>query len=181
MAKLTQTIDIDSIPCGQLATKYCELDSHETLQHVLNTSTVAKKLQKFQPHALEESDGKRFVLIEGCTKSFLLKHIACQWEKKLMLTIFKIVLLVFLCDPNIYPAGYISLQSFQTIFCKGDPEERAKEIVISCSDFILASNGNDVTFLLNGYDEFPDNLKRTAYLLIFLIEQCYVLFSTGVS
>ena len=65
MAKLTQTGDINSIASGQLGPKHRhKLDSHKTLEHILNTSTVTKQVAKILI-PLEESVGKRFVLIEG--------------------------------------------------------------------------------------------------------------------
>ncbi|XP_065885602.1 protein NLRC3-like isoform X1 [Dysidea avara] len=160
MAKLTQTGDIDSIASGQLAPKHHKLDSHETLQHVLNTSTVTKQVAEILT-PLEESDGKRFVLIEGAPgigKSFLLKHIACQWGKKLLLSMFKIVLLVCLRDPNIWRVTSIS--DLLKIFCKGYTDKRADKISTACSDYLLANDGKDITLLLDGYDELPENLKK---------------------
>ncbi|XP_065886389.1 protein NLRC5-like [Dysidea avara] len=162
MAKLTQTGDIDSIASGQLAPKRRKLDSHETLQHVLNTSTVTKQVAEILT-SLEESDGERFVLIEGAPgigKSVLLKHIACQWGKTLLLTLFKIVLLVCLRDPNIWRVTSIS--DLLCLFCEGD--SKAKEISIACSDYLFANGGKDITFLFDGYDEFPAELQKSSLI-----------------
>ena len=163
MAKLTQTGDIDSIASGQLAPKHHrKLDSHETLQHVLNTSTVTKQVAEILT-PLEESDGKRFVLIEGAPgigKSVLLKHIACQWGKTLLLTLFKIVLLVCLRDPNIWQVTSIS--DLLCLFCEGDC--KAKEISTACSDYLFANGGKDITFLFDGYDEFPAELQKSSLI-----------------
>ena len=162
MAKLTQTGDIDSIASGQLAPKRCKLDSHETLQHVLNTSTVTKQVAEILT-SLEESDGERFVLIEGAPgigKSVLLKHIACQWGKTLLLTLFKIVLLVCLRDPNIWQVTSIS--DLLCLFCEGD--SKAKEISTACSDYLFANGGKDITFLFDGYDEFPAELQKSSLI-----------------
>ncbi|XP_065885615.1 protein NLRC5-like isoform X2 [Dysidea avara] len=161
MAKLTQTGDIDSIASGQLVPKHHrKLDSQETLQHVLNTSTVTKQVAEILT-PLEESDGKRFVLIEGAPgigKSFLLKHIACQWGKKLLLSMFKIVFLVCLRDPNIW--SITSISDLLKIFCKGYTDKRTDEISTACGDYLLANGGKDITLLLDGYDELPENLKK---------------------
>ena len=160
IAKLTQKGDIDSIAKGQLAPKFCRLDSHETLQHVLNTSTVTKEVAEILT-PLEEDNGKRFVLIEGAPgigKSVLLKHIACEWGKKLLLTTFKIVLLVCLRNPNVWQIK--SVCDLLKLFCKGDTEKRGNEIAIICSDYILANSGKHMALLLDGYDEFPEDLKK---------------------
>ena len=82
----------------------------------LNTSTVTKQVAEILS-PLEE--GGRFVLIEGgpgIGKSVLLKHIACQWGKKFILKMFKIVSLVRLHDPNIQ--SITSISDLLKPFCK---------------------------------------------------------------
>ena len=160
LAKLTQTGDISSITDGQLAPKRQKLDSHETLQHVLDTSTVTKDVAEILT-PLEESDGKRFLLIEGAPgigKSVLLKHIACHWGKKLLLTAFKIVLLVCLRDSTIWQAKSIS--DLLCLFCEG--YSKAKEISTVCSDYFFVNGGKDVAFLFDGYDKFPEDLQKSS-------------------
>jgi len=163
IAKLTQTGDIDSIASGHLAPKYLrKLDSHETLQRVLNTSTVTKQVAEILT-PLEEREGKRFILIEGAPgigKSVLLKHIACQWGKKFLLTMFKIVLLVCLRDPSIWRVT--SIGDLLCLFCEGD--SKAKEISTACSDYLFANSGKDITFLFDGYDELPEDPKKSSLI-----------------
>ena len=162
MAKLIQTGDIDLVASGYLAANHHH--KIEILQHVLNTSSVTKEVSEILT-PLEKSDGKRFVLIEGAPgigKSVLLKYIALQWGKKVLLTTFKIVLLICLRDPNIWKVT--SVQDLLKLFCKGDTEEKAKEIAMPCSDYLLANGGKDVTFLLDGFDEFPEHLKKKSLI-----------------
>jgi len=165
MAKLIQTGDIDSVASGQLASKhYHKLDNHEIVQHVLNTSSITKEVSEILT-PLERSDGQKFVLIEGAPgigKSVLLKHIAMQWGKTVLLTTFKIVLLICLRDPNVWKV--MSVHDLLKLFCKGDTQEKATEIAMSCSDYLLANGGKDVTFLLDGYDEFPEHLKKNSLI-----------------
>ena len=160
MVKLTQTGDIDAVASGQLP-PHCKLDSHKTLQHVLNTSTVTKDVAEILT-ALEKED-KIFVLVEGAPgigKSFFLKQIAYQWGKKLLLTMFKMVILVCLRDPNIWQATSICHLLF--LFCEGD--SKAKEIAAVCSDYLLANGGKDITFLFDGYDELPGDLQKSSLI-----------------
>ena len=164
MAKLYQTGDIDSIASSQLALKRHKIDNNKTLQHVLSTSTITKQVAEILT-PLEENDGKRFVLIEGAPgigKSVLLKHIACQWEKKSFLAMFKIVLLVCLRDPNIWQVT--SICDLLKLSCKGYTEGKAKEIATACSEYLLANDGKDITFLLDGYDELPYNLRKNSLI-----------------
>ena len=136
LAKLTQTGDIGLIPGSQLASKYHRKQvSNVTLKYILNTSTVTKQVAEILA-LLEKSGGERFVLIEGAPgtgKSVLLKHIACQWGKKLLLTTFKIMLLVSLHDFKIWQAT--SIRELLCLFCEG--ATKAKDISKACSDYLL--------------------------------------------
>ena len=162
MAKLIQTGDIDSVASGQLVPKRHKLDSHDSLQHILNTSTITKEVAEILT-PLEDNSNQKFVLIEGAPgigKTFLLKHIACQWGRKLLLPMFKIVLLICLRDPIVW--GITSIRDLLCLFCEGDT--RAVDIATACSDYLHANGGKDITFLFDGYDEFPENLKVTSLI-----------------
>jgi len=162
IAKLIQTGDIDSVASGQLVPKRHKLDSHDTLQHILNTSTMTKEVAEILA-PLEDNSSQKFVLIEGAPgigKTFLLKHIAYQWGKKLLLSMFKIVLLIFLRDPIMWQIT--SIRDLLCLFCEGDT--KAVNIATACSDYVLANGGSDITFLFDGYDEFPEDLKATSLI-----------------
>ena len=164
MAKLIQTGDIDSVASGRLAHIQCKLGNHKVLQHVLNTSIVTKEIAEIIT-PLEKNDSQKFVIIEGAPgigKTALLKYIAFQWAKKLYLSSFTIVLLVCLRDPNIWQVT--SLFDLLKLFCKGDTKESAAGIATACSHYILSNGGKDITFLFDGYDEFPDNLKKNSLI-----------------
>ena len=165
MAKIIQTGDTESVVSGQLASKhYHKLDDHEKLQNVLYNSNCTKKVAEILT-PLEISDGQKFVLIEGAPgigKSVLLKHIAFQWGKKILLKTYKILLLVCLRDPNIWKLG--SICDLLLLFCKGDSNEKAADITSSCSDYLLANGGKDVVFLFDGYDELPEHLKKNSLI-----------------
>jgi len=162
MAKLLQTGDIDSIANSQLLSKRYKLDNHETVQHILDTSTVTKEVAEILT-PLEDNASQKFVLIEGAPgigKTVLLKHIAYRWSKKLLLSMFKVVLLICLRDPSIWEVT--SICDLLCLFCEGDA--KAGDIATACSDYLLANGGRDVVFLFDGYDEFPENLKVNSVL-----------------
>ena len=165
MAKLIQTGDTESVVSGQLASKhYHKLDGHEKLQNVLHKSNCTKEVAEILT-PLEISDGQKFVLIEGAPgigKSVLLKHIAFQWGKKVLLTMYKILLLVCLRDPNIWKIT--SVCDLLLFYCKGDSNEKATDISTSCSDYLLANGSKDVAFLFDGYDELPEHLKKNGLI-----------------
>ena len=74
---------------------------------------------------------------------------------------FKIVLPICLRDPNIWQVT--SLCDLR-LFCKGYTEERAKDIAKTCSDYLLSNDGKGITLLFDGYDEFPEHLKRNGLI-----------------
>jgi len=138
---------------SQLTLKHhSKLDNHRILQHF---STVTKDIAEILT-TLEDIDGERFILIEGAPgigKTILLKHIAFQWGKKMLLKTFKMVFLVCLRDPNIQ-----QVESVNELFllCGGLTE-------VACSNF-LANHGEDITFLFDGYDEFPVHLQKSSLI-----------------
>ncbi|XP_065905537.1 protein NLRC5-like [Dysidea avara] len=161
MAKLVQTGDIESVVEGQ----------HTYKTHMLSTSTVTKEIAEILT-PLEKSISKKLILIEGAPgigKSVLLKHIAFKWAHKLILERFKIVLLICLRDPSVHKI--MSVSNLIQLFLKGDA--KAKEISTACSDYLFSNGGKDVAFLLDGYDEFPDELQTDS--LIADILNCKVL------
>ena len=135
-----------------------ELDSHQPLQEVLNTSKVTKEFEEILA-PLETSNDPQFILIEGAPgigKSALLKEIAYRWGKQEILQKFKLVLLIYLRDPAVQEMSLVDdlLQSF----CKRD--RRIAEIASVCSTYFSENNGEGLAFLFDGYDECPENLRK---------------------
>ncbi|XP_065920395.1 protein NLRC5-like isoform X2 [Dysidea avara] len=159
MSRLIQKGVIDSVVGSQSASKS---DNQDTIQHVVNTSVVTKKVADILT-PLEKGDNQKLILIEGAPgigKSVLLKHIAIAWGNKMLLCMFKLVLLICLRDPSIQQVT--SIRDLLQLFCKGDT--KAAELSTLCSDYLLANGGKDVTFLFDGYDEFPDNLQKNSLM-----------------
>ena len=166
IAQLIQMHDIDeitSLASNQSVPKcqqYPKLDSHEPLQRVsLDRSTVTEELTEILA-PVEQSEGPQFVLIEGAPgigKSVLLKEIAYRWGKKLLLKMFKVVLLICLRDPSVQQA--VSVSDLLKHFYEGN--RRAAESAAAC----LAKNGGKgLMFLFDGFDEFHTELRRSSLI-----------------
>ena len=134
------------------------------IEELLGTSKTTKEIQEILA-PLEETNSPSFILIEGAPgigKSILLKEIAYRWGKNQVLQNFELVLLVVLRDP--------SLQEITTIddlllsFCIGD--KNATKIVGNCSQYLFETSGKTLTLLLDGYDEYPENLRNEKDSLI---------------
>ena len=185
MAKLTCAGNIDDIPSmanGQLIpTHYCNQDnSRESLKEVLKNSTATKEITEILA-VLENKDYSCFVLIEGppgIGKSVLLKEISHRWANKQLLQTYKLVLLFCLRDPMVQKAK--SIDNLLQLYCKGD--ERASEIVNASSDQLFDNGGKDLTLLLDGFDELPEDLRKNSLIADILkrqvLPQCGLVLSS---
>ena len=165
MIRLIHKGGIDSFTSNQSVPKHYlkKLDSHESLQEVLDSSTVTKELTEILA-PLEQSKDPQFILIEGAPgigKSFLLKEIAYRWGNKQLLKTFKLVLLVCLRDPSVQKAKLIK-DLFQ-LFCYHQ-DIRATEISVACHDFFVQNGGKDIVFLFDGLDECLDTLQENGLI-----------------
>ena len=157
MAELMHAGDITSVMSEQPAVKRAKLDSHK----ILDTSKATKEIEEILS-PLEKSKGGSFVLIEGAPgigKTVLLKEIAYRWAEKQLLQKFELVLLLYLRDPSLQKIKSIS--DILNLFCKGDDNP---EVVRACSEYLLQSGGKNITFLLDGYDEYPEHLQKSSLI-----------------
>ena len=167
MAELMAVGKIDDIPSKAndllVPTHHYKQDSsHESLKEVLDDSTVTKEIGEILA-MLENKEFSCFVLIEGSPgigKSVLLKEISYRWAKKQLLQTYKLVLLLCLHDPMIQQAK--SIDDLLHLYCKGD--KRASDIVSACSDKLLDNGGKDVTLVLDGFDELPEELQKNSLI-----------------
>ena len=87
MAEFVERGHIDvvvSVTSTDASIKSPELDRHQPLQEVLNTSKVTKEVEEILS-PLETNNDPQFILIEGAPgigKSALLKEIAYRWGKQ---------------------------------------------------------------------------------------------------
>ena len=166
VAQVIQTGDIDeitSLVSKQSVTKHHpKLVSDESLQEVLDSSTVTKELTEILA-PLEQSKDPQFILIEGAPgigKSILLKEIAYRWGNKQLLKTFKLVLLVCLRDPTVQQVSLI--KHLLQLFCNRE-DTRAKHISTACNYFVQ-NDGKDLAFLFDGFDEYPETLQKNSLI-----------------
>ena len=125
--------------------KYMQGHSDVPLAQTLTTKDI--------PDIFE--DRSNLILIDGSPgigKTFLSKEIAYRWACKNLLLNEKLVLLVFLRNPDI-----LKIQSIRDLihfFYEFDPEQA--EYSAECAKWISDSNGKNITIILDGYDEISD-------------------------
>ena len=143
---------------------HSDLDNHDLLQEVLDSSTVTKELTEILD-PLEQSKDPQFILIEGAPgigKSVLLQEMAYRWGNKQLLKTFKLVLLVCLRDPTIQKAS--SFRQLLQLFCTRE-DTRATQISIACNDYFVQSDGRGLVFLFDGFDEYPEALQKNSLIV----------------
>ena len=128
-------------------------------QEQLKTSKDIKEI--FAP----SKDGKEpcSILIEGAPgigKTVLSKEIAVQWSNGQLLLATTLLFLVFLRDPLVRMIN--SLKDLVKYYYRSD--ESSDTIASSCAEYLLKSNGDNVTFIFDGYDEYPENLRQTGFI-----------------
>ena len=173
MAELMYSGNIISVTGSQSVVK------HAKCQKVLDTSTTTKEIKEILA-PLENSKDPCYILIEGAPgigKSVLLKEIAYRWGKKELLQKFEFVILVSLCDPSLKLIKCVD--DLLQLFCKGD--KNATKIVSACSEYLLANGGKSLTLLLDGYDEYPEDLCECSLVASILQRQVLPLCGLVVS
>ena len=182
LAKLMHTGDIDKVALvtsQQFGMKHAKLGNHEKFEKAFETSRTTKEIEEILA-PLEESKKSCFVLIEGAPgigKSVLLKEIAYRWGNKELLQKFEFVLLVSLRDPSLQQIKCVD--DLLQLFCKGD--KNATEIVSACSEYLFANGGKSLTLLLDGYDEYPEDLRECSLVASILQRQVLPLCGLVVS
>ena len=108
---------------------------------------------------LEITNKPQTILIEGAPgigKTILLKQIAYNWAELEMLQKYELLLLVYLRDPTVQKVTSLK-ELLQYICSKHNIEGHEFAIIFR---YISCSQGKTLTFLFDGYDEMPEELRN---------------------
>ena len=129
--------------------------NHQPLQGDDTTRVTTEVTEIFC--TLNTCKRQKLILIEGpegIGKTILLKEIAYRWGNKQLLEMFKLVILVCLQDPRVHKIE--SLVDLLQYFCKENCLPRtATENIVACSDQIFESDGKDIAFFFDSFEEIP--------------------------
>ena len=116
-----------------------------------NTSKITNKIDEML--SIFDTSEPQFMYVEGAPgigKTFLIQEIARKWGKGEVLMRFKVVLIVRLRE-----SASRSFISFEELLKSFFPGENVTDEVILCSKYFSAKSGEEVLFLVDGFDEMP--------------------------
>ena len=154
-AKAIQSTHVDDLTFST----YPQNNSLEESQDQVKTSKDIKEI--FAPS--KDACEPRCILIEGAPgigKTFLSKEITSQWANGLLLVNEILVFLISLRDPLVQ--NIISVKDLVKYYYQFD--ESSDTIASSCAKHLLQSDGEHVTLVLDGYDEYPENQRWNGFI-----------------
>ena len=125
------------------------LQGNDTTKITSNVAEIFSRLNLCKHRKLILIEGP-----EGIGKTILLKEIVYRWANKQLLETFKLVILVHLQDPRVHKIK--SLAGLLQYFCEENClSGTATENIIACSDQIFESDGKDIAFFFDSFEEIP--------------------------
>ena len=158
VTKVTQKIQSDEIDTI-MSPSSSQMASPEQPQEQVKTSKDVQEI--FAPN--KDGQEPRRILIEGAPgigKTVLSKEIAVKWADGLLLVNEILVFLIFLRDPLVRTIK--SLKDLVKYYYQFD--ESSENVASSCAEYLLHSRGKNVTFIFDGYDEYPENLQLNGFI-----------------
>ena len=126
-----------------------------------DTITATKDIKKiFAPG--EDGLEPYNILIEGAPgigKTVLCKEIALQWANEKLLDKI-LVYLISLRDPQVQNIS--SVKDLVKYYYQFD--ESSENVASSCAECLLHTGGENVTFVFDGYDEYPETLRQKGFI-----------------
>ena len=139
--------------------------NHQILQEDNTTTKVTTNVTEIFS-TLNMCKYQKLILIEGpegIGKTILLKEITYRWANKRLLETFKLVILIRLQDPAVHKIK--SLVDLLQYFCEENCLSRtATENIVACSDQIFESDGKNIAFLFDSFEEISNDSWENGFI-----------------
>ena len=154
------------------------LETHAKAESIIQTNEISDIFQQF-----ETKEGiatiPNFILIEGAPgmgKTTLCKEIAYKWANQCLLKDTKLLLLIYLRDPSI--SKIKSLKDLIHYFYSFD--EGAIQYSQECAKILNDSDGNDLTIVFDGFDEFDSSSDSLIANILYreVLPQCKIVVTS---
>ena len=133
-----------------------------------NTSKITNKIDEML--SVFDSSEPQFMYVEGAPgigKTFLIQEIARKWGKGEILKHFKVVLIVRLRE-----SASRSFKSFEELLQSFFPGDNVTDEITVCSKYFSAKSGEEVLFLIDGFDEMPLDMLNDSFINNILVRHC---------
>lgn len=138
-------------------------DIFQAKQSTRDVITLKDVSEIFLSLSTSSEDDPHTILIEGVPgigKTFLAKHIACQWANGTLPSLRKMVIILFLRDPAVQNISCLE-DLIMYFYCNdGIMADNAKV----CAEYLQKSDGIELTVILDGYDELPEKMKQKGFV-----------------
>ena len=138
----------------------------------LKKSKVTKTISELLNILKYPDINPRTLLIEGAPgigKTFLLKHVAFEWANDRILRSSYLVFLLCLRDPAVQ--GMSTISDLVFYFYKLKQNQMTNSHVETLCTYLLNTNGKNITFLIDGYDELPEKLQKDSFVASIITHQ----------
>ena len=113
------------------------------------------------------SELPKFILIEGAPgigKTLLIKEIAYRWAMGEILGGIELVFLIYFRNPHLPEVN--SLEQLLRLF------NIPTKMISTVNDYIFKYSGQNVAFLMDGYDEYPSSLRENTFIVDIIMRKC---------
>ena len=158
VTKVTQKAQLDGTDTI-MSPSSLQTASSEQPQVQVKTSKDIKEI--FAPNKDDQEPCS--ILIEGAPgigKTVLSKEVSVKWANGLLLVNEILVFLIFLRDPLVRTIK--ALKDLVKYYYQFD--ESSENVASSCAEYLLHSGGKNVTFIFDGYDEYPEKLRQNGFV-----------------
>ena len=153
-AKVIQNTHIDDIVSATCSQNAFSEQSYNTIEATKDIKAI------FAPS--EDCQEPYNILIEGAPgigKTILCKEVALQWANGQLLN-DTLVYLISLRDPQAQKIA--SVKDLVKYYYQFD--ESSENVASSCAEYLLHSGGENVIFVFDGYDEYPESLRQKGFI-----------------